>query len=383
MKIALIRYRYTPFGGAERYMARLIEGLRDTGHEIHIFAAEWKVEAETDVTFHRVPVITLAGWLKTLTFSRNCRKLIEKEQPDIVFSLERTLQQDIYRAGDGCHQQWLIQKNLGKGFLHKFWTLVNPLQQFYVWLERRLFTDPRLMAIIANSKTGKEDILRLYNVDPARIHVVYNGIDPVYRDEQLRDKKRRELAAEFALGNELRILYVGSGFRRKGVPAAIAAVARLEIPFRLFIVGKGRTGAYRKIAGRLGIADRVVFTGPRKDVDLFYYGSDLFIFPTLYDPFSNATLEAMAHGLPVITSSFNGVSEIIRTGKNGFVVQNPLDTATISECLLSLSNETRRRSMGERAAETAAAFTMQRNVGETLEVIQDVAAKLDIQRDIK
>ena len=381
MKIALIRYRYTPFGGAERYMSRLIGGLRAAGHEIHIFAAEWDAEVEPGVSIHRVPVITLTGWLKSLTFSQNCRTLIGKERPDIIFSLERTLRQDIYRAGDGCHQQWLIQKNLGQGVLHKIWTWLNPLQQAYVRLERRMFTDPQLLAIIANSKTGKQDIIRLYHVDPDRIQVVYNGIDPVCRDEHLREIKRRELAAEFALGDELRILYVGSGFRRKGVAAAIAAVAHLTRPFRLFIVGKGRAGEYRRMAQRMGIVGSVVFTGPRKDVELFYQGSDLFIFPTLYDPFSNATLEAMAHGLPVITSRFNGVSELIRTGENGFVVQDPLDSAAIGNCLQDLTDEAYRRSMGEQAAETAAAFTMQQNVCETLEVIQKTAAMLNQRKN--
>lgn len=382
MRIALIRRTYTPFGGAERYMARLVKGLATEGHEVHILAARWDGSQTPGVVLHNVPAYRKPGWLAALSFSRACLRIIENEKFDIVFSLERTLRQDIYRAGDGCHQQWLILKNRGKGFLHKALTWLNPLQQAYIWLERRMFTDPRLVAIIANSITGKEDIVRLYHVDPAHIHVVYNGIDPVCRDGQQREIKRRELAAEFSLGDELRLLYVGSGFRRKGVAAAIAAAARLNVPFRLFIVGKGRRGSYRRLAERLGIAGRVVFTGPRKDVDLFYLGSDIFIFPTLYDPFSNATLEAMAYGMPVITTRFNGVSELICSGENGFVVPDPLDVTKTAECLQSLTDEIQRIRMGELAAETAAAYTMQRNVRETLDVIQNVAAKLTQRKNL-
>ncbi len=376
MKIALIRYRYTPFGGAERYMQRLVAGLRTAGHEIHIFAAEWKADAEPGITIHRVPVNRLTSWLKNLTFSLNCQKLLEEEQPDIIFSLERTLRQDIYRAGDGCHRQWLLLKNRGQSILHKAMTWLNPLQLAYVWLERRMFTDSKLLAIIANSETGKQDIIRLYGVTPDRIHVVYNGIDPVCRDEGDKELQRQKLAREFSLENELRLLYVGSGFRRKGVPAAIAAAARLEQPFRLFIVGKGNQSSYRRLAQRLGIIDRVVFTGPRTDVELFYQGCDVFIFPTLYDPFSNATLEAMAHGLPVITTRYNGVSELICSGENGFVVQDPPDVTAIVVCLQLLTDRDLLRRMGVKAAETAAAFTMQRNISETLQVVQDVARKL-------
>jgi len=235
-----------------------------------------------------------------------------------------------------------------------------------------MFTAPDLKAIIANSRRGKEEIIRLYGVDPNRIHVVYNGIDPVCTNQELKAVHRQALAEEFGLGEELRLLYVGSGFKRKGVAAAIRAAARLSVPFRLFIVGKGNASAFRRLAKRLGIHDRVIFTGPRKDVVQFYQGCDLFVFPTLYDPFSNATLEAMAHGLPVITSVFNGVAELIRDGGNGFVVQDPLDDAAISECLRALTDADFRRQMGELAAETAAPFTMQRNIQETLDVIRNL-----------
>jgi UDP-glucose:(heptosyl)LPS alpha-1,3-glucosyltransferase len=372
MKIALIRQKYTPFGGAERYMARLVEGLSAADHDVHILAAEWDVEGTEPVTFHKVPVIKKPGWLKSLTFSTGCRKIIDQENFDIVFSLERTLRQDIYRAGDGCHRQWMIQKNLGKGILHKAWTWLNPIQLAYIWLERRMFTDRDLKAIIANSQKGKEDIVRLYGVDPNLIHVVYNGIDPVYKDVELKSKYRIMLSDEFRLNDELRLLYVGSGFKRKGLAAAIRAAARLNIPFKLFIVGKGRSTSYHRLAERLGIHENVIFTGPRKDVDLFYEGCDLFVFPTLYDPFSNATLEAMSHGIPVITTQYNGVSEIIRQGENGFVVQNPLDDKAIFNCIQTLSDKAIRLNIGEKGAETASAFTMQRNISETLDVIQKV-----------
>jgi len=356
-------------------MARLVAGLIAAGHQIHILASQWDDDQATAVTFHLVPVVKKPGWLKALTFSRSCRSIVEREQFDVVFSLERTLRQDIYRAGDGCHRQWLILKNQGKGIVHKAWTWLNPLQLAYIWLERRMFTDPGLKAIIANSSRGKEDIIRLYGVEPARIHVVYNGIDPVPVDQGRTLECRRSVAEEFKLGDELRLLYVGSGFKRKGVAAAIRAAAQLSVPYRLFIVGKGNASRYRRLARNLGIHDRVVFTGPRNDAERFYQGCDIFIFPTLYDPFSNATLEAMAHGLPVITSQYNGVSELIRHGENGFIVQSPLDIAAISDCLQALTDCALRRSMGEQAAKTASAFTMRRNIQETLDVIRRVSSK--------
>lgn len=374
MKIALIRQKYTPFGGAERYMARLIDGLADNGHEVHVFAAQWDSDGKQKAIFHRVPIIKFPGWLKNLTFSVNCRRLLAQESFDVVFSLERTLRQDIYRAGDGCHRQWLIQKNLGKGLLAWLATYLNLLQLVYIWLEKRLFTDPELKTIIANSCRGKDEIIALYGVNPDKIQVVHNGVDVPEVTAQEREESRDKLADTYGIGKQLRILYVGSGFRRKGVPALIQAAALLEIPFHLFIVGKGRLGAYRRLAQRLGIGRQVTFTGPRKDVELFYKGCEVFAFPTLYDPFSNATLEAMAYGLPTVTTLYNGVSELIEDGQNGYLLPDPLDAAQLADIITRLQPEGERLRLGRSAETTARMFTMEKNVQATLRIIESVAA---------
>ncbi len=375
MKIALIRQKYTPFGGAERYMVRLIEGLVAEGHEVHILAAKWDDGGAAAVTLHRVPIIRRPGWLKSLTFSLGCRKIIFRERFDVVFSLERTLQQDVYRAGDGCHRIWLRQKNLGRGLLGRLVTYLNPVQLAYLHLERKLFTDPGLSAIIANSRRGKEEIESLYSVPPEKIHVVYNGIDATTFPVQERERYRQQLGEEYRLTDELRILYVGSGFTRKGVPALIEAAAKLDIPFSLFVVGKGRSGSLKRRIQRLGLDGRVVFTGPVRDVALFYLGCDLFVFPTLYDPFSNATLEAMACGLPVITSRFNGVAELIEDGRNGFVVRDPLDAGEIARMIEKMASAEDRLRMGEEARRTAGGLTMVKNTRETLKIIEFVSER--------
>jgi UDP-glucose:(heptosyl)LPS alpha-1,3-glucosyltransferase len=372
MKIALIRYKYTHFGGAERYMSRLIDGLVARGHNVHVFASLWREGDDQNVTFHEVPAIRAASWLRAITFSINCGNLLRREKFDLIFSLERTLHQDIYRAGDGCHRAWLARKNLGKGLLARLSTYLNPLHLIYLHLERKLLTDPGLKAIIANSKRGKEEIVEHYGVSPDKIHVVYNGIDPDEYPMRERDKHRAELADEFRLKDELRLLYVGSGFERKGVQTLLKSVARLSMPYKLFIVGKGRIRKFKKAATRLGISENVIFTGPRTDVTRFYLGSDIFVFPTLYDPFSNATLEAMACGMPIITTAINGVSEIITEGRSGYVIEDSLDDNSIACAISRLAVREAREPMGEEARRTAVLFTMERNVEETMKVISSI-----------
>jgi len=369
LKIALIRQKYTPFGGAERYMARFVDGLMADGHEVHVFASKWDGEHDSSLQFHKVSCAKMFSWLQALSFARNCRRLLAGQQFDLIFSLERTLRQDIYRAGDGCHRRWLLQKNLGKGVMARLATMLNPLHWTYLMLERRLFTDPALRAVIANAASVRDDIVQMYGVAPEKVRVVRNGLEPAAFDRSATEESRAGLSEEFGVGDELRILYVGSGFERKGVPTLIRATARLSVPFRLFIVGKGRTTKYRRLAVRLGIGDQVIFTGPRTDVKRFYLGCDVFAFPTRYDPFSNATLEAMAAGLPVVTSRFNGVAELIDNGLNGFVVDDPLNPAAIAGSLEQLALPAVRLKMGEVAYRTALPLTMERNVRETLEVV--------------
>lgn len=369
MKIALIRQEYTPFGGAERYMSRLVSNLLEAGHAVHIFAAAWEAQQCVGVTFHRVPRRSSFSWLRAISFALNCRRLLKGERFDCVLSLERTLSQDVYRAGDGCHRRWLLQKNLGKGVVARVATMINPLHWTYLALERRLFTDPALRAVIANSQLVKDDIIGMYEVAPDKVHVVYNGLDPDAFDLSRRAEFRNSLSVEHGLAeDELRLLYVGSGFERKGVPELIKAAARLTVPFRLFVVGKGRVSAYRRLAERLEIADRVVFTGPTKEVRRYYLGSDLFVFPTRYDPFSNATLEAMAAGLPVVTSPYNGVAEVIGECGGGMVV-DPLDARALADAIEQYAPMGTRTAAGEAAHLAARTFTMERNIRETMAII--------------
>ena len=99
-------------------------------------------------------------------------------------------------------------------------------------------------------------------------------------------------------------------------------------------------------------------------------GADAFVFPTVYEPFSNACLEAMAAGLPVVTTAVNGASEVLRHGVSGFVVDDPLDDAGIAERMERLLSVDTRRRMGEEARRAASALTPERNTAETLSVLE-------------
>ncbi|HOO89204.1 MAG TPA: glycosyltransferase family 4 protein [Syntrophales bacterium] len=336
MKIALVREKYTDFGGAERYLANLAEHLLLSGHEVHIFAHEWN-SRNTEGTkcsrfhVHKVPVVMGLSVLRVISFAVNVRRLLKRERFDIIHSFERTLCQDVYRAGDGCHREWLLQRRLIDPWYKTISIRLNPLHMALLAIERRIFTEGNYRMIIANSKRGKEEIMHHYGVPSERIKVIYNAVDTdryaLHDPEGDRADMRRSLAIPL---HDRVLLFVGSGFRRKGLRATMQALVELDSTIRLIVVGKDRLRPYRKLAEALGIEDRMHFTGPVVQTERYYNASDLFVFPTIYEPFSNVCLEAMAAGLPVVTSKINGASEAILEGENGFIVENPVDAHEIA-----------------------------------------------------
>ena len=335
MKIAVVRQRYTDFGGAERYTAALIESLLNAGHEVHVFANEWKMKNNSSgdrrIVFHSVPTLKLLSVLEVITFAVNVRRLLKQQLFDIIHSFERTVYQDIYRAGDGCHREWLTQRRKidppGKSILHR----INPLHIAILWIEKQIFKEGNYQAIMANSRRGKKEIMDLYGVPQNKIQVIYSPVDSNrFTGNQAKEMKEK-LCRQLGINpDKPLLLFVGSGFQRKGLPATMKALALLPFPAHLIVVGKERLSPYQRLAKKLGVESSVTFTGPISDVVPFYKGTDLFVFPTIYEPFSNVCLEAMAAGLPVVTSRINGASEVLVEGENGCVVEDPLSAAEIA-----------------------------------------------------
>ena len=144
-------------------------------------------------------------------------------------------------------------------------------------------------------------------------------------------EKSENLHRQFGISPDRPILlFVGSGFQRKGLPAILKALTLLTFPAHLIVVGKERLSPYQRLAKKLGVDSSVTFIGPISDVAPYYMGANLFIFPTVYEPFSNVCIEAMAAGLPVVTSRINGASEVLVEGENGYIVEDPLNPAEIA-----------------------------------------------------
>jgi UDP-glucose:(heptosyl)LPS alpha-1,3-glucosyltransferase len=170
------------------------------------------------------------------------------------------------------------------------------------------------------------------------------------------------------------VLHVGSGFERKGVSVLLDALSRVRPEAWAIIVGQDpRTARYIGQARRLGIGDRVRFVGAASDVRPYYAAADSFALPALYDPFPSAALEAMACGLPVLTSTKCGASELVREGENGFV-RDALDTPGLAEALSQLDPSSAAR-LGANAGDCVSALTPAAMAGEFLALYDRVLSK--------
>jgi UDP-glucose:(heptosyl)LPS alpha-1,3-glucosyltransferase len=320
MRLALIRQRYHPFGGAERFIERAITALEHEGASITMITRAWDAGSGRRALVVDPPY---AGRLwRDASFSRGVRALLARERFDLVQSHERIAGCDLYRAGDGVHRQWLEHRAASAPWMERLGIRLNPYHWYTCAAERSMFEHPGLRAVICNSQMVAGEIRRYFSIAAEKLHVIYNGVDLEY----FHPLKRRELRAAArgkfgCLEGDKVFSFVGSGFARKGLAAAIDALAATgRRDFRVIVAGSDRaTAQFKTRAARAGVADQVTFVGGVADVRPVYAASDCFILPTRYDPFPNAALEALAMGVPVIVSNQCGAAEIVDRGRNGWV----------------------------------------------------------------
>jgi len=377
MKIALIRKEYTlKWGGAESYVVCLARLLAARGHEVHVFANSWDVPADPAIIFHKVPMLSWYSPLKNFTFARNTRRLLAREQFDIVNGFSQVFPQDVYRAGDGLHRFNLEAHS--SSLFSRILNRLNPRHRIILFIEKQIFTPDHFTHIIANSKLCKQQILTYYGVPEERVAVIYNGVDLNRFNPGVRNTYRAAMRTRLAADDATRVmLFVSRNFKRKGLRQLIESIALLTAEkerLQLVVLGRGNPRPYQRLASRLGVAGNIRFAGEHSAVEEYYAASDFLILPTLYDPFSNVCLEALACGLPVITTRSNGASELIRDGVNGFVLEDANRPEEMAEKISRLLRGGICETMGEQAAATARHYTPEENLQQTLALYDTVIA---------
>ena len=357
MRLALVRQRHTPFGGAERFVERAIATLVERGVEVSVYTRAWPRAARGP----QEPVICnpfhIGRLWRDASFARAVHKALARDRPDIVQTHERIAGCDIFRAGDGVHRVWLEERARTLGTGERLSTAASAYHRYVLAAEARVFADPSLKAVICISQMVRDDIRRHFALPDDKLHVIYNAVDPEEFGPQVRATRGSTRAALGMADDDVAFLLLGSGYARKGVPTAIRALARLPRQARLVIVGRDKSPAtYRALARRAGVADRVVFAGQRSDPRPYLGAADAFVLPTLYDPLSNAVLEALACGLPVVTSRRCGAGELVVAHDAGWICDS-VDDAAFADGMRRLMDPAERAARSARARTAVAALT--------------------------
>lgn len=322
MRIAIIHQKYNPYGGGGRVLADIINYYaQDLNNQVTVIVRKWTGELLPNVSVVRLKSFSCGSLIRDLSFATKVRKYLSNQQFDIVISDQKFDFIDVYIAGGGVHKAFLKQKLKHSGFFAKINNYLRLFNYYTMFAEKKTFLSPQLKKVICVSGLVKRDILANYVISENKLAVVYNGIDTSKFSYDPTSSTRKQIRDALSLGNNFTLLFVGSGFERKGLKQCISVLEQLP-NINLLIVGADKnTSQYINYAQEICVFERCRFLGPQDDVVKFYYASDAFILPSYYEPFGLVYLEALAIGVPVLVSNFSGAAELIEDGKHGYVIE--------------------------------------------------------------
>jgi UDP-glucose:(heptosyl)LPS alpha-1,3-glucosyltransferase len=378
MHIALVKKHYSlRRGGAERYCVNLARGLTRLGHSVSVVGERIDAELAGEVRFLPVRVWHTSSWAKNLTFARNAAAAIERSGCDVSIGLCPTPAVDVFRVTGRIHPYWMTIR-----YPNPVWRSVqrlNPRHRAILHLEREIFErSSSVRRVIVQSQLERRLVQDYYGVGADRLRVIYNGVDLGTFHPGARGAGR-EVRSELEIPAEAPLVVFASAvdYAGKGLASVIEAIARLrDRRAHLLVVGGARHEAFARLAARLGILPRVRFVGRQVRLERYLGAADLFALPSIYEPFPNVNLEALACGTPVLTTATSGGADVIHEGGNGYVVSHGHAVDEMVERIdrhLATSPQARRR-MSEHCWEVARELSVDRNAASVAELCAEVLA---------
>lgn len=367
MNIGLAIYNFDPSkGGAERYAYDLASDLIKRGHQVYVFCA--KTSGLPGATVARFDTARFPRWLRSLSFALNHRMHMRSFPIDVMLGFGNTLVLDVYQSHGGVQRVWMEREIASyddpRERRVKAVLLRNSLnQRVQRWIEENPIRNKTFSRIVAISDMLKGHMSAHYGLREDAIDVVYNGVDT----ERFRP-------AETKPDGPLKILFSAGNFRLKGLHPlllALGEIARDRRDFELLIMGRGRKERYSDLIDDLGIRDLVTFLGETSTPDEVYRDAHICAHPTFYDACSLTTMEAMASGLPTITTKWNGASALVGPGE-GYVIDDASNTAALVTAVRALFHPDKRNWMGEKSRRKIETYTIERNVDQLENIFREV-----------
>jgi UDP-glucose:(heptosyl)LPS alpha-1,3-glucosyltransferase len=360
MKIALAHKRLDLRGGTERVFLQTALGLRDRGHEVHLFCLKYSIPVPAGVYSHRVPGFSWPRSARLMTFGFFGPKSIARVGCDVTMSFDRILRQDLFRSGGGPHKTFLAKMQAHSSRVKSLWYQLSPYHRLALAIEKRQLSPAGSWKIIAVCQQTRREMIEAYGLAESRIEVIHNGVDHQRFHPARRAECVKRIRAEFGIPADGRIvLFVGTGFRRKGLDRLLRLWQHDAPPnCYLLVVGKdGQLASYRK-AWREN--RQVIFAGPRSNVEEFYAGADLLALPSVQEAFGNVVLEGLASGLPVLTVAGVGALDKAGAALREGILNDPDDIGELRAKIMRLSNPLRWPSLSRQARAVAEKYSWER-----------------------
>jgi UDP-glucose:(heptosyl)LPS alpha-1,3-glucosyltransferase len=371
-------------GGCETYIAGLARRLAADGHRVHLYACRWDAAALPDgLRCHRIRLPRAPRFLRPWFFSAACLRALAGAGHEVTVGFDKAYGLDVLYPQGGLPSV-AFEHNLLKypspaaRRAVRLLKLVDPAFYSFKALERRQYAGPRRPLVVAISDMVLGHLRQRYALDPADVRRVRIAADVSRFDEHDRPRRRLEWREKWGVRPEQAVaLFAGMNYRLKGLEPLLRAVRLVPRgePFALLVAGNRHTAVFERLARRLGVADRVRFVGYCPDMRNSYFAADFFVHPTFYDPCSNVVLEAMACGLPVITTRHNGAAELMHPPREGYVIDDPHDAEGLAWCLAQLLDPARRAACAAAARRAGTQWTYEQHYRAMLAVFAEAAAR--------
>lgn len=381
MKIAIGVRKFCQVGGQEQFCLCLADYLAARGHKVSVYT--FRGEDKQGITVNRIPKpLFRPRYCRDWATGRALSRALLQSGADVTFGEQKTWGAHVIRPGGGVEQEYWAYKIRRKWKLAGKWIQPFYLKRWYdLAAERQSLLSMHTRAIIANSRNVREALLKHYPEIQNKIHLIPNGSARPNLSPDEAKQMRTHIRSEYQIPDSaLLAMFAGHDFHRKGLTEAILTLAQVhkqstDHPWHLLVCGRGSPRSYRRLAKHLGISTYLHFVGCQHPCEELYASADLLLLPTHYDPFANVTVEALAAGLPVITTKQNGGSDIIEHNKNGWVVPNHTNIREMAGYMLDITTPAVLQKRKADAVASAKHHRMQDRLAQVEALLTQVAQK--------
>lgn len=334
LTLAFCVFKVFPYGGVSRDLFRITQACIARGHRVRIYTLKWDAPVQPECEVVIADVRAFTNHRLYARFSEWVRNHVEAHPVDALIGMNKMPDLTVYYAGDSCYED---KARTQRNWIYRLTARYRLFSRF----ERAVFDRDSKTEILTISDVQTPLFRKYYGTQYERLHALPPGIDASRRAPANASEVRSVVRREFGIDDDVHlIVFVGSGFIKKGLDRAIEGIAALPAEIRartrMFVLGEDNAKPFRARAKRLGLLDAITFLGGRDDVPKFLFAADAFVLPAYDENTGTVIIEAMIAGLPVLVTENCGYARYVESAGAGLVVQMPYSQQSYNEKLREL-----------------------------------------------